>query len=160
MNATVNDQAAGFDFIIGRWSVTNRRLRERLAGSAQWDEFLTISTARSLWGGPGNVDEIVGTSATGPVLGVTLRLFDPSLGLWRLYWATPSQGVVEAPMVGRFEGGRGVFYNHEVHRDRGVIVRFIYSDITATSCRWQQAFSVDGGTSWEINWYMDFRRID
>jgi len=37
-------------------------------------------------------------------------------------------------------------------------VVYRWSDITADSCRWEQAFSADGGVSWETNWTMQFSR--
>ena len=32
------------------------------------------------------------------------------------------------------------------------LVRFVISDITPDSCHFEQAFSTDGGRSWEVNW--------
>ena len=32
-----------FDFWMGTWTVQNRRLRERLAGSDEWEEFEATS---------------------------------------------------------------------------------------------------------------------
>ena len=37
-------------------------------------------------------------------------------------------------------------------------VRFIWSGIVAQRARWEQAFSEDGGITWETNWVMDFKR--
>jgi hypothetical protein len=36
--------------------------------------------------------------------------------------------------------------------------RFIWSDISAASARWEQAFSTDAGASWDTNWIMSFQR--
>jgi hypothetical protein len=36
----------------------------------------------------------------------------------------------------------------------------VISDITATSCRFEQAFSDDWGTTWEPNWIALDTRID
>jgi hypothetical protein len=38
------------------------------------------------------------------------------------------------------------------------VVRFLWSQITATSCRWEQVLSTDGGCTWETNWIADFSR--
>ena len=41
-----------------------------------------------------------------------------------------------------------------------ILVRFLWSDITPTTCRWEQAFSVDDGATWEVNWIMESTRIE
>ena len=38
-----------------------------------------------------------------------------------------------------------------------VRVRFIWTAVSPTTCRWEQAFSADGERSWETNWTMEFR---
>jgi hypothetical protein len=61
-------------------------------------------------------------------------------------------------MIGRFENGVGIFFADETFRGQPIKVRFLWSRITPTSARWEQAFSPDGGKSWETNWEMDFTR--
>jgi hypothetical protein len=56
-------------------------------------------------------------------------------------------------MTGGFGGGRrGVFYSLETLDGRPVLVRFVIESTSAESCRFEQAFSTDGGATWEINW--------
>ena len=157
-NQQAADGRADFDFFVGTWHVRNRRLQRVLAESAEWEEFPATTVARKTLGGLGNVDEISLTMASGRREGMTVRLFDPELCLWRLYWVDSRQGTVQAPMIGKFTDGRGEFYGQESIEDRGVYCRYIWSDISATSCRWEQAFSVDGGRTWETNWVMEFTR--
>lgn len=57
------------------------------------------------------------------------------------------------------QDGRGEFYAHEPFEGKYILSRYIWSNITATSCRWEQAFSTDAGRTWETNWIMDFERI-
>ena len=59
-------------------------------------------------------------------------------------------------MVGRFAGGTGTFYADEIFNGQPIRVRFRWLQ-TATP-RWEQAFSTDGGLTWETNWTMDFVR--
>lgn len=150
---------ADFDFFVGDWRVHHRRLRQALAGSTEWEEFDGTSHARRVWGGRGNIDEIEADStAWGHIAGATLRLYDPDSQQWRLYWANAANGVLEAPMIGAFDGGIGEFFSHELLQGRPIFVRYVWSGITADECRWEQAFSVDGGRTWESNWVMDFTR--
>ncbi len=156
---TVPDGRADFDFLIGTWSVRHRRLRERLKGSDDWEEFESTSTGRMVLGGLGNFDETSMERASGTVHGLTLRLYNPVSRQWSLYWSSSLTGTLDIPMVGEFVDGRGEFYAQEPHEGRQVLSRFIWSEITPTSCRWEQALSPDGGRSWETNWIMEFTRL-
>lgn len=144
-----------FDFLIGSWNVHNRRLAKRLAGSDDWVEFTAPAKCWSLFEGKANVDEIVFPDG---VRGLTLRLFDPTTEKWSLNWSSSDTGRLFPPVVGSFSDGRGVFHGDDTEGDTPVRVRFVWSDITEDSARWEQAFSVDGGETWELNWIMDFRR--
>ncbi|MFG3712723.1 hypothetical protein [Micromonospora sp. NPDC047730] len=146
-----------FDFFVGTWDVANRRLRERHVGSDDWDEFPGVSVARSFFGGAGSFDEI--TFPTRGFSGATVRILDPAAGTWSIYWMNSRHGVLELPpVVGRFTDGVGTFLADDVDEGRPIRCRFVWSGVTATSCRWEQAFSTDGGRTWETNWTMDFTR--
>jgi hypothetical protein len=149
---------ADFDFFMGRWTVRHRRLKARLQGCDAWDEFEGTVVARPLWGGQANVDELEADTPSGPLRGLTLRIFEPASGQWRLYWANGAKGILDPPMVGAFAEGRGEFFSHELFEGKGVLVRYLWSGITRTACHWEQAFSQDGGRTWETNWVMDFTR--
>ena len=145
-----------FDFWFGRWDVHNRRLRERLAGCDVWDEFEASVVARPLLDGLGNEDEFR-TDHAGGFIGMSFRFFDPETQLWWIYWAdTRRSGKLDPPVVGRFDGDVGVFEGEDVFDGRPILVRFVWSRVTTPTPRWEQAFSADGGESWETNWVMEF----
>jgi hypothetical protein len=114
--------------------------------------------ARPVWGGSANVDEYEAVGPDGAIHGLTVRLYDPATRQWRLYWANRAKGSLDTPMIGGFADGRGEFYDQELFEGKRIFVRYVWSDITPTSCRWEQAFSADGGKTWETNWIMDFTR--
>lgn len=154
------DGREDFDFLFGKWHTRHQRLRERLKGSTEWETFEGLSEARPILGGIGNVDEIVMQRESGEVRGATLRLFNLATHQWRIYWADSQHGTLELPMIGTFVEGRGEFYAQEPFEGRAIFSRFIWSEITPTSCKWEQAFSQDGGKTWETNWMMEFTRIE
>lgn len=148
--------AHDFDFLTGSWDVHNRRLVKPLTGSDEWDEFPGRSVARPIFSGAGNMDEI--DFPTRGWSGLTVRLHDPVRDEWSLFWVSSRRSVVDPPVIGRFVDGRGEFFGDDSHEGQPVRVRYIWSDITSSSARWEQAFSTDGGQSWETNWRMDLRR--
>ncbi|HEY7505293.1 MAG TPA: hypothetical protein VH700_14440 [Gemmatimonadales bacterium] len=153
------DGSRDFDFLFGSWSVRNRRLVERLRGGTEWEEFPSVCRARPILGGLGNMDEFTLEPVSGSALAITVRLYDPVSGEWSIYWAaSPGRGRFDVPMVGRFDGARGEFYSQEVYQDRHIFNRFIWTVKGPDACRWEQAYSVDGGRSWETNWTMEFTR--
>lgn len=149
--------ARDFDFWMGRWRVHNRRLRKRLAGSTEWDEFESTVVARPLAGGLGNEDEYR-TDYAGGFTAMSFRFFDPATGKWAIYWADNRRGTLDPPVYGSFEGGTGTFEGRDTFEGRPILVRFLWSRVDTATPRWEQAFSEDGGKSWETNWIMEMTR--
>lgn len=150
-----------FDFLIGEWRVHNRRLKERLVGSHDWEEFDgTIRSMKTL-DGLGNVDDTVFNTPAGIYRGMAPRAYDPKTGLWAIWWidARNPHGLVDPPVKGRFENGKGTFYSQDSLRGMPIKVRFTWSHITATTARWEQAFSSDDGKTWETNWTQRLERV-
>jgi hypothetical protein len=150
--------ARDWDWLIGNWSVRHRRLRERLAGSTEWDEFPGTCRNWPLMGGRGNVDDNVLDLPAGRYRGVGVRAFDVQTRSWSIWWIDSRTPGIEPPVRGGFADGVGTFVGDDTLRGRPVKVRFRWSAINAGSAQWDQAFSPDGGTTWETNWHMDFTR--
>ncbi len=148
-----------FDFLHGSWRIHNRYLKRRLQQSSEWIEFDAQSDVQPLLNGLGQLDRYNAVRDGGAVEGVTLRLFNPETGEWSLHWAdTVRPGVLLPPMVGSFTGDVGEFFGDEMLDGKKVFCRFRWSRANAGSPRWEQAFSNDGGKTWETNWIMTFTR--
>jgi len=145
-----------FDFLTGTWDVRNRWRTDFLDQTSEWEEFPAVSRASRHFDGAANFDEI--DFPTKGFTGLTLRLYDPERGQWSLYWASKRTGKLFPPVTGRFTDGRGEFRGNDVHDGKDVLVRFIWSGVTAGSARWEQAFSDDDGQTWVTNWIMDLTR--
>jgi hypothetical protein len=148
-----------FDFLVGTWDVVNHRLVKPLTGSTEWARIPATAVCHGvLFGGAANLDEI--TFPTEGFSGLTLRLYDPEAEQWSLNWVNSRAGRLTPPVVGRFdEDGVGRFEGVDEFDGRPIRCRFLWSGITPTSARWEQAFSDDGGRTWEDNWVMEFSRV-
>lgn len=156
--AVAGDPAHDFDFEFGTWHMTVERLTKPLTGSTTWVKYEGPSVVHRIWGGTGNIGEIDLAGPAGKIRGMSLRLYDPAAKQWRIHWANAGDGMLGAPMIGGFANGRGEFYNQETYDGRAVFVRFIFSGITEKNFTIEQAFSPDGGKSWETNWVAKFER--
>src|SRR5882672_11850605 len=145
------DGQRDFDFEIGTWRTQLSRLQRPLTGSNTWIKYDGTTVVRKVWDGRANLVELVADGPAGHFEGLSLRLYNSQSHQWSLNFASSSSGVMSPPTIGGFENGRGEFYNQETLNGRAIFVRFVISDITATSRRFEQAFSDDGGKTWEVN---------
>src|SRR5258705_2144485 len=150
--ATQLDGQHDFDFEIGRWKTHVSRLSHPLTGSTTWIEYEGTSMVRKIWDGRANLVELEVDGPTGRIEGLSLRLYNPQSRQWRLHFANSTAGTLDPPTVGEFKNGRGEFYDQEPFNGRAILVRNVWSDITPTSCHFEQAFSDDGGKTWAVNW--------
>ena len=156
----VQDHSHDFDFFFGDWKVHHRYLKARLAGSTEWLEFDGTTRAQPLLNGLGNVDDNFLDKPGDPYRAATIRAFDPKTNTWAIWWIdgrTPT-GLIDPPMLGKFENGVGTFLSDQEINGKPTKVRFIWTPKGATAAQWEQAFSADGGKTWETNWIMQFAR--
>jgi hypothetical protein len=153
--------AAGFDWEIGTWTTVVKVRRNPLSGTApDWAEYRGTSVVRPLMDGRANFVDLAVSGAAGTIEGGSLRLFNPTTGQWSLNYASANGGELTAPVYGGFDAaGRGLFYGQDRLGGRVILVRFVITRISADEARFEQAYSADGGTSWEDNWIaVDTRR--
>ena len=142
-----------FDFEHGRWHTALRRRLRPLTGSELWTDYAGTTVVVPLWDGRANVVELDVSGPKGHLQALSLRLFDPGRERWTLNFSNPASGTLAPPMTGGFGGGRrGVFYSAETFDGRPVLVRFVIESTSSDRCRFEQAFSPDDGSNWEINW--------
>jgi hypothetical protein len=157
---TARDGQHDFDFELGTWTIHLKRLMHPLTSSTSWVEFDGTSVTRKLWNGRAEIEEFETDSpAAGHIEGLTLRTYNPQTHQWSLYWANSEDGVIVPPQVGQFENGRGEFYAMDTLNGKPIIVRFVWSKTTTNSPHFEQAFSADGGKTWEVNWITDQTRV-
>ena len=157
--ATERDGQHDFDFNIGTFKTHISRLQHPLTGSTTWVEYDGISVVRKIWKGRASLLELEADGPAGHIEGVGLRLYNPQSHQWSLNWANSGVGAMEQPMIGKFENGRGEFFDQEPFNGRVIRARNGFSDITPNFSRFEQAFSADGGKTWETNWVMTFTRV-
>jgi hypothetical protein len=148
-----------FDFNIGTWQTHVSRLLHPLTGSTSWVEYEGTSVVRRVWNGRASLFELEVDGPAGHIEGVGLRLYNSQSHQWSLNWANSTDGTMNRPMIGEFTDGRGEFFDQEPLNGRIILVRNGFSDITSNSSRFEQAFSDDGGKTWETNWIMTFTRL-
>ncbi len=156
--AAQRDGQHDFDYAVGTWKFHLKRLKKRLAGSTEWIELDGTTDCRKILDGRGEVEEMNVESADKSlhIQGLAVRLYNPKSHQWSIYWADAGDGVMEQnPMVGQFTDGRGEFYNQQMFEGRAVYARFTWTNMNTNTPHFEQAFSADGGKTWETNWITD-----
>lgn len=152
--------AGDFDFFQGAWSVRHRRLRARLVGCAEWEEFGGSVSVWPILGGAGNIDDNVLHLPGGTYRAATLRAYDAAQRRWSIWWLDGRRpDRLDVPVTGSFAAGTGTFEAEDTLDGRPIRVRFRWLHTATPTPRWEQAFSPDAGATWETNWTMDFTRV-
>jgi hypothetical protein len=111
---------------------------------------------QKILGGAGNMDENILDFPGGAYRAVTLRTYDATKKQWSIWWIDGrSPSHLDPPVVGGFKNGVGTFYANDIFKGKPIRIRFLWTNLT-TKPHWEQAFSEDGGKTWETNWTMEF----
>lgn len=153
----ISQQRSGqndFDWEFGTWTTNVRVLRNPLSGEQpKWVEYRGTSIVRPLLGGRANIVELSVKGPSGQIEGGSLRLYNPHAGQWSLNYANLGNGVLTTPVYGGFGGTEaGAFYGQDMVDGRAILVRFLMKKVSMREAHFEQAYSVDGGATWETNW--------
>lgn len=157
--AARHDGQHDFDFEFGTWKTHLKRRLHPLNETNEWVEYDGTTVVRKIWEGRANMVELEVDGPAGHIEGASWRLYNPDARQWSLNFANAKLGVLTTPSIGEFRNGRGEFYASDTLNGRAILVRFIISDITADSAHFEQAFSDDGGKTWEPNWIAQDTRV-
>lgn len=156
----LKDSPTDFDFIIGSWTVRHERLNQLFSGCTEWTEFSGLSSTSKTLGGYGNLEDNLLRFPGGDARAAAIRSYSADLGTWSIWWLDGrNPGTLDTPVVGKFDSGIGTFFADDTMNGSSIRVRFTWFSSTTESPRWEQAFSNDGGKSWETNWRMEFTPV-
>jgi hypothetical protein len=153
-----HDGQHDFDFNFGSWKTHIMRLQNPLTGSKAWVEMNGTVEVRKIWDGKGQIEEIEADGSTGHFEGMTVFLYNPQARQWSQDFASSGDGSLETPIIGEFKDGRGELISQQQFNGRTILVRGVWSEIKADSHRFEQAFSDDGGKTWEPNFVATLTR--
>ncbi len=156
----LRDGQHDFDFNFGTWTTHMKRLQNPLSGSTTWIELTGTVVVRKVWDGRAQLEEVEADGPAGHFEDLCLFLYDPQAHQWSMNFANSRAGVIGVPpTTGEFKSGRGEFFDQELYKGRAILVRIVWSDITPDSHHFEQAFSDDGGKTWETNIVATLTRV-
>ena len=156
----LRDGAHDFDFDLGRWHTQSHRLMHPLAHAGDWVDLDGETDVTPIWGGKGNLAEYEAQGSNGALELIAIRLYNPKTRQWAINFATPGVGMLGSqPGIGEVQDGRMTFYDQEDFNGRQIWVRFQIWPIDRDHAQSEQAFSADGGKSWEVNWVNRYTRL-
>ena len=144
-----------FDFDLGTWHTQSSRLMHPLTGSTTWADLEWQTVVHRVWGGRAPTWRNMWATAR---LGTCncWRWSSIQIHEWNLDFATPNVGRLGEPGVGQCKDGRCSATRRSA---ADVWIRFSIWKISEDSAQSEQAFSNDGGRSWEINWINKYTRM-
>jgi hypothetical protein len=157
-----HDGQRDFDYLLGTWDIHLKRRLHPLTGSNEWVEFDGKVTCRSIWDGRAEVEEFVVDSPEKNIhiQGLATRFYNPTTHQWSIYWASSKNAAPDPlPQVGQFHDGRGEFYGMDTLDGRAIYIRFVWTNTASAAPHFEQAFSADGGKTWEVNWITEQKRV-
>lgn len=150
-----------FNFLIGKWSVVNRRLKERMKQCDEWIEFEAHMETKSILNGLGLMDEMKTAYFGDEFIGLSIRMLDPESNRWTIYWADTANPAIglKKQVEGEFKNGTGVFFGAEMFNNKQVKLRFIWKRPSKDTALWEQAYYDESRDEWETNWTMLFTSV-
>lgn len=155
------DQLMLYGQFVGDWRTrTTEWNPDGSSRESEWDvRFQWVLEGRAiqdLWITPLRSDRRVAWSEPGNRYSTTIRLYDPAINAWHIVWLNPP-GATILKQIGKKVGDEIVQLGEP--SASGVLSRWVYRDIGASSFRWCNERSLDNGATWQLLQEMHARRV-
>ena len=136
-------EADVYGWLVGSWDLDVLRYGtdvsdRQLEGEAHFGWVLEGRAVQDVW-----IMKVPGVVDT---YGTTLRIWDPTLGAWRITWINPITGRRDE-LIGRRVGAELVQIGR--HGD-GTPIRWRFTELTPDSFRWLGEALNDDGATWKL----------
>lgn len=156
----LRDGSHDFDPMLGVWKTEIKRTADPFAHPEKVVEMAGTVTKTKVWDGRGQLEQLEVEGPAGHWQGLTLFLYNPEAHQWSQNFAGSAQGVLQPPTIGSFINGRGEFYAQDHFNGRAILIRGVWSGITADSHHYEESYSDDGGRSWHTAFSAVLKRIE
>lgn len=148
--APVRDGSHDFDFNLGRWHTSIRRIADPFTAPAKVVALEGTVTVRPVWNGRALLEQIEADGPNGQWEGLTLFLYNPASGQWSQNYASAADGQFDgAPTIGEKRGDDIELYSQDTLGGRSILVRGLWSNIRPNSHDYTESYSSDGGRTWK-----------
>jgi len=147
--AGARDGAHDFDFNLGVWKTHITRRLHPLSASSDSIELTGTVSVRKVWNGRAQLEEIEADGPRGHWQALTLFLYNPQAHQWTQSFSNSADGTFAGSLIGSFRDGHGELYAQDTVDGRTILVRGTWSGIKATSHKYEEDYSGDGGKTWQ-----------
>lgn len=147
-----DDKSSYYDFWVGSWEVTwlegnngtgrgTNRIEKTLDGKVLQEHFRVLE---------GQQAGFKGTS---------ISVYNPNTRQWKQAWADNQASYFD--FTGATDGDKRIFRTAVTEQANGnlFVQRMVFYDITKDAFTWDWESSTDGGSSWTLNWRINYTRI-
>jgi hypothetical protein len=148
-----------FDFSEGTWHTHIVRNTNPFDSKSPVIEIEGTVSSRKVWGGRAWLEQIEAEGPKGHWQALNLFLYNPTAHQWSQSFSNSNAGTIGAAFVGEFKDGRAELFSQDTFNDKAILVRAVWSNITADAHRYEEFFSDDGGKTWRLSFTANKTRI-
>ena len=150
-SSDIPEEADTYGWFVGSWDLDvvshdDEGVTRRTSGEAHATRVLEGRAVQDVFINPRQSDRGPSMAAFANWFGTTLRIYDPGIDAWHIFWHNPPTQLYTR-QIGR---ARGADIVQEGRHESGALLRWSFTRIEPDSFRWLGEVSADNGANWRL----------